>query len=90
MQHKRQLGGSKLIERVRVFKPENFGPYSYLLFYVSVAAPATSADSADGYAGGLAEPRIVQRSHDESSVVREHILGLNFRTRRDSVMRQDL
>lgn len=35
MQHKRQLGGSKWIEKVRVFRSEKEGSWPYLLFYVA-------------------------------------------------------
>jgi hypothetical protein len=45
MQHKRQLGGSRYIFRVRVFRSESFGPYPYLLFYV--AGPGAAAFDRD-------------------------------------------
>jgi hypothetical protein len=36
MQHKRQLGGSKWISKVRVFKSEKEGSWPYFLFYVDI------------------------------------------------------
>lgn len=35
MQHKRQLGGDKYIEKVRVFKSEKEGSWPYFVFYVA-------------------------------------------------------
>jgi hypothetical protein len=42
LQHKRQLGGDKWIEKVRVFRSEKEGSWPYLLFYV--AGPEESGD----------------------------------------------
>jgi hypothetical protein len=74
MQHKRQLGGNKFISKVRVFKPENHGPYSYLLFYVAgpvgCAPPPVEATGSGGDTG-----RVVRRSEDGRKIVREHIIS---------------
>lgn len=40
MQHKRQLGGDRSIEKVRVFKSEKAGSLPYLLFYAQKAGSA--------------------------------------------------
>jgi hypothetical protein len=74
MQHKRQLGGNKFISKVRVFKPENHGPYSYLLFYV--AGPAESPPPPVGAAGSVEDTgRVVQRSEGGGKIVREHVIS---------------
>jgi hypothetical protein len=46
LQHKRQLGGSKWIEKVRVFRSEKEGSWPYLLFYV--AGPEAGMDTVQG------------------------------------------
>ncbi|XPS70486.1 Mitochondrial import inner membrane translocase subunit tim8 [Ascochyta lentis] len=40
MQHKRQLGGDRVIDRVRVFKSEKAGSFPYFLFYVAESGAA--------------------------------------------------
>ncbi|CAI9635688.1 unnamed protein product [Alternaria burnsii] len=74
MQHKRQLGGSKWISKVRVFKSEKEGSWPYFLFYVdSPPAPGVMVDKSR-VAGSYDRPRIVRRSEDGSHVVREHVM----------------
>ncbi|KAJ4367105.1 Mitochondrial import inner membrane translocase subunit tim8 [Neocucurbitaria cava] len=89
MQHKRQLGGSKVISKVRVFKSEKAGSLPYLLFYVEDGGgpgetPGLGVwegpwwDGVNGTReeGGSAvkESRVVERSEDGKNVVREHVL----------------
>lgn len=76
MQHKRQLGGSKWISKVRVFKSEKAGSLPYLLFYVE--GPVETKSKAGGE--NRSERRndsvyegVVGSSHDGKSVVREHM-----------------
>jgi hypothetical protein len=84
LQHKRQLGGNKFISKVRVFKPENHGPYSYLLFYV--AGPVGSTPPLVGTAGSGGDTgRVVGRSDDGRKIVREHVIS-----RGDRVVYRDL
>jgi hypothetical protein len=84
MQHKRQLGGNKFISKVRVFKPENHGPYSYLLFYV--AGPVGSAPPPVGAVGsGGDTARVVGLSEDGRKIVREHVIS-----RGDELVYRDL
>jgi hypothetical protein len=65
MQHKRQLGGNKQISKVRVFKSEKEGSWPYFLFYV---------EGGDARGDGQGEVRVLERSFDGRSVVREHVL----------------
>jgi hypothetical protein len=76
MQHKRQLGGSKWISKVRVFKSEKAGSLPYLLLYVE--GPVETKSKAGGE--NRSERRndsvyegVVGSSHDGKSVVREHV-----------------
>lgn len=48
MRHKRQLGGSRWIEKVRVFKSGKEGSLPYLLFYVNELAEGTKSDNVGG------------------------------------------
>lgn len=65
MQHKRQLGGSKFIDRVRVFKSEKAGSLPYLLFYVDgngagpVPSPTPGGEGAD--VGGLVKKKVTKK-----------------------------
>ena len=78
MQHKRQLGGSKWISKVRVFKSEKEGSWPYFLFYVDIPpAPGVMVDRSR-VAGSYDRPRIVRRSEDGSHVVREHVMRMRI------------
>ena len=66
MQHKRQLGGNKYIEKVRVLESEKEGSWPYFLFYV-----AGTAKSADGEMGNS---RVIKRTEDGKHVIREHVI----------------
>jgi hypothetical protein len=80
MQHKDQLGGNKLIYKARVFTSDG-GDDPYMVFFVDGPA-APSGDEArvevsfphvwSGIDGGN-DTRIVRRSEDGKSVVREHV-----------------
>jgi hypothetical protein len=76
MQHKRQLGGSKWISKVRVFKIEKAGSLPYLLFYVE--GPVETKSKAGGEnrserRNGSVYEGVVGSSHDGKSVVKEHV-----------------
>ncbi|KAJ4344056.1 Mitochondrial import inner membrane translocase subunit tim8 [Ascochyta clinopodiicola] len=49
IQHKRQLGGDKVIDKVRVFRSEKAGSLPYLLFYV---AASQGEFTPEGYCSG--------------------------------------
>jgi hypothetical protein len=76
LQHKDQLGGSRYIEKVRLFKPPR-ASLPYLLFYVAkepfvgetgpLAAEVVDARNAS---------RLVRRSGDGKNIVREHVVYL--------------
>jgi hypothetical protein len=80
MQHKDQLGGNKFISKVKVFTSDG-GDDPYMVFFVDGPA-ASSGDEAEvempfphawsGMDDGE-ESRIVRRSDDGKSVVREHV-----------------
>jgi hypothetical protein len=80
MQHKRQLGGNKFIEKVRVFKSEKPGSLAYLLFYVDgpvlEAERRSSPALLDSDLSG--EVRVVARSDDGKNIVREHVFHVKL------------
>lgn len=47
LQHRRQLGGNKWIEKVKVFRSEKEGSWPYLLFYVTGPEAAAKAKRGD-------------------------------------------
>lgn len=75
MQHKRQLGGSKYISNVRVFRSEKEGSWPYFLFYVEDPGmtPAGGNGGKNAGADGDQGPHVAMRS-DGKYVVREHII----------------
>ncbi|USP75837.1 hypothetical protein yc1106_03111 [Curvularia clavata] len=78
MQHKRQLGGSKYITNVRVFKSEKEGSWPYFLFYVKGPgmAPIWKRNGSEEEAeeNGYEGPKVVMRSENGRHVVREHVV----------------
>jgi hypothetical protein len=72
MQHKRQLGGSKWISKVRVFKSEKEGSWPYLLFYVE--RPAEEPKPPPEGQGNT----VVKRSMDGKSALREHVFRVKL------------
>lgn len=69
MQHKRQLGGNRWIEKVRVFRSEKEGSLPYLLFYVSGSMEETKSGAVGS---GVKVVREVN-SQVGRNVVREHV-----------------
>lgn len=73
-QHKRQLGGNKVIDRVTVFRPDR-GIMPYLLFWVEDApnGPHTfTVETGAWDARDDLEPRMVKQSADGRNVEREY------------------
>jgi hypothetical protein len=78
MQHKRQLGGSKWISKVKVFKSEKGGSWPYFLFYVDISPASGVMVDRSRVAGSYDRPRIVRKSEDGSHVVREHVMRMKI------------
>jgi hypothetical protein len=75
VQHKRQLGGNKIISKITIFEGDDAGGYPQLLFWVADApgppeAPKASMGSETGVA---VEKNVVERSRDGKNIVREHV-----------------
>jgi hypothetical protein len=91
MQHKKQLGGNKIISKARVFKPD-VGSLPYMLFYVDGPALAASfTEQANGTEdlrerlerridrgrwSGIVEAHVLEQSKDGKSILREHVIHL--------------
>ncbi|KAI4640738.1 hypothetical protein J4E93_008329 [Alternaria ventricosa] len=79
MQHKRRLGGNKVISKVRVFKGLEDENWPYFLFYVAgTTASAASEEAGMGVADVYNETRVMRRSDDGRNVVREHVLRMTL------------
>jgi hypothetical protein len=75
LQHKRQLGGNKYISKIRVFrKDDDNNPKPNLLFYVDDQAPPDPKTlKREDRGREEVESRVVGRSKDGTSLVREHV-----------------
>jgi hypothetical protein len=88
MAHKKQLGGNKFISKVRIFKPDQ-GSFPYMVFYVDGPAPPDPSPTPHARSEAAEEmvvrhnesmkmsmvnTRIVKKSGDGKSVLREHVL----------------
>ncbi|KAF1915344.1 hypothetical protein BDU57DRAFT_518268 [Ampelomyces quisqualis] len=85
MQHKRQLGGSKYISKVRVFKSEKPGSLPYFLFYVEgpdaeikLVTGAETSQLTENTRNSSVESRLVKMSTDSKSVVKQHFFHAKF------------
>lgn len=90
LQHKRQLGGAKFIWKIKIFKGDDLHESDdpHLIFYVdpnpppmpppedTPGSPQKTPSDSSGQADSedWMEPRIVKRSADGRSMIREHII----------------
>jgi hypothetical protein len=91
MQHKKQLGGNRIITKARVFKPD-VGSLPYMLFYVDGPGLVASSSQQEngtkdlrerlgrridrGRWSGRVEAHVVEQSKDGKSILREHVIHL--------------
>jgi hypothetical protein len=68
MQHMRQLGGDKYIEKIRVFKSERAGCWLSLVFYA--AGPDGTTTAGDGESGGAVAGMKARKSANKRGVDR--------------------
>ena len=81
MQHKNQLGGNRFISKVRVFKPDD-ATLPGLVFYVDPNPAPDGLVSRNASNGSIrsdtGSSRMVRRSADGKSVMREHRFPTRF------------
>ncbi|KAF2826906.1 hypothetical protein CC86DRAFT_416671, partial [Ophiobolus disseminans] len=80
LQHKRQLGGTKFIWKIRIFKDDGALAYPNLLFYVDPNAPPSKPEKPSSNfmernrTDAGVESRVVERSKDGKSMLQEHVV----------------
>jgi hypothetical protein len=73
-QHKRQLGGKKVISKITIFEGDDMGGYWHLLFWVADRPESEALEAPVGSETGITvERKVVERSHDDKNIVREHV-----------------
>jgi hypothetical protein len=76
MQHKRQWGGSKVIDKVRVFASDKGGSFPYLVFFAGGSGEVAGAEEEalrSGGGGVRVKSRVVSTRKDGRNVLREHV-----------------
>jgi hypothetical protein len=77
VQHKRQLGGNKIISKITIFEGDEAGGYPHLLFWVADApeleAPKAPEPSMGSETGAAVGKNVVESSRGGKNIVREHV-----------------